>query len=282
MAAGTGDGRESESTSKQDDAWLEGVYRSSWKKLVQASRDYLGLSAEDAENLAQRVFNHLTKKLRAGTLQRIQDPFGFLWRIAKRVHIKADKKRSEERLPDDNDIPDPENLAALEARIASPEAGPATLMVSDENQKLLAQALLSLDPLARSVLELHFQGRRYDDIATELGISVENAEKLKERALAGIRRWLGEYRSSILQQGPKPKTNRAAKLAIRGLPKDCQIPIWELYVEKRERPAIARKLGLSPEGLEERIRRGEALLAERCKIKIPEELEAALANRARV
>lgn len=78
-----------------------------------------------------------------------------------------------------------------EADFAQPETPESLLHVHELTQRLDAE-IAALPPQSRRAFLLHrYEGKRYADIAAELGISVKAVEHLVSRALARLRTGLG-------------------------------------------------------------------------------------------
>jgi RNA polymerase sigma-70 factor (ECF subfamily) len=70
-------------------------------------------------------------------------------------------------------------------------ANPERLLIAGEQHERLAQALMSLTPNYRVIIELrHYQGFSYDEIATTLAIPLSDVKSRLFRARRHLRTWL--------------------------------------------------------------------------------------------
>lgn len=104
----------------------------------------------------------------------VHDPVALLWTVAKRVAIKARRRRAYD-MDSKTGIRDPPS-ATLE---------PWQVLAQKETVERLSQALSELRPTYASVIKAHyFDGRSCTELATEYGVS---REVIKMRLLRGRR-----------------------------------------------------------------------------------------------
>jgi RNA polymerase sigma-70 factor (ECF subfamily) len=139
----------------------------------------LVLSKPVAEDLVSDVFLTFWK---ARTHERITACYGaYLYRAVRNRalnHLRYELHQTRPLEPD-------------EADFAQPETPESLLHVHELTQRLDAE-IAALPPQSRRAFLLHrYEGKRYADIAAELGISVKAVEHLVSRVLARLRTGLG-------------------------------------------------------------------------------------------
>jgi len=255
----------------QDAAWLETVYTSAWKRLVDALISQRRLTPEAAEDVAEEAFRILERKVREATLPVLEDPFAYLYTTAKRLESRLGKKLR--RGPVSLDAAGPDSRGE---RLASLARGPASTLFAAEDLQLVLAALDGMPPRDRAIVERYFQGTPMEEIARDSDLGLKGAYSVLERSLEAIRAEVGRYRSSVLDTGPKPRTRKAALEAIRLLPREYAGIVEDVYIDRRSLEDAALRQGLSPQAAAERLRHGEEILARRFDLKLPDELSALL------
>ena len=114
-------------------------------------------------------------------------------RLADQVrrHLKAKRRdaRLERRLADELD----KSSQDLEEQVAARQSTPSSQAARRERAVLLAEALKALPADYQEVIVLrHLEGLPFAEIAGQMDRSVDSVEKLWVRALAGLRRALGD------------------------------------------------------------------------------------------
>jgi RNA polymerase sigma-70 factor (ECF subfamily) len=109
--------------------------------------------------------------------------------VRRHIKAKARDARLERRLTDELG----RSSQALEASLAARQSTPSHQAAQRERAVLLAEALRNLPPDYEEVIVLrHLDGLSFADVAARVGRSVDSVEKLWVRALARLRRALGE------------------------------------------------------------------------------------------
>jgi RNA polymerase sigma-70 factor (ECF subfamily) len=152
-------------------------------------------SREEAEDAVQTTFLNVHRGLERGVVPEYE--LAWLFKIAQNVcHNRHQSARRRGRVEAAHD------LDALQDVIASPDRSPAVSLGE------LTQALGSIPMRQRRALLLReFQGYSYDEIASELGISVAAVETLLFRARRSIAQQLG-------QSGATSGTRRGAAASV--------------------------------------------------------------------
>jgi RNA polymerase sigma-70 factor, ECF subfamily len=114
-------------------------------------------------------------------------------RLADQVrrHLKAKRRdiRLERRLADELD----KSSQDLEEQLTARQNNPSSQAARRERAVLLAEALKTLPADYQEVIVLrHLEGLPFAEVAGQMGRSVDSVEKLWVRALAGLRRALGD------------------------------------------------------------------------------------------
>jgi RNA polymerase sigma-70 factor (ECF subfamily) len=108
-----------------------------------------------------------------------------------RRHLKAQRRdaRLEHRLAEELG----RSSQDLEHRLAAPQSTPSSQAARRERAVLLAEALQALPADYEEVIVLrHLEGLSFAEVAGRMGRSVDSVEKLWVRALARLRRALGD------------------------------------------------------------------------------------------
>ena len=143
---------------------------------------------EEAADIVQDAFLRAYQALDRFEQDRPLAPW--LCRIAINLALnRLKRQRPMLSLEDDEEGP------ALELPDTSAE--PQAQLLQKEQQEILRQAILALSPEQRAVIELrHFQGLAYDEIAGQLGLSMNNVKTRLFRARKKLRQIL-EQRGEV-------------------------------------------------------------------------------------
>lgn len=152
-------------------------------------------SREEAEDAVQTTFLNVQRGLGRGVVPEYE--LAWLFKIAQNVcHNRHQSARRRGRVEATHD------LDALQDVIASPDRSPAVSLGE------LTSALGAIPARQRRALVLReFEGCSYDEIASELGVSVSAVETLLFRARRAVAQQLE-------QSGAKPRSQRSAAAAI--------------------------------------------------------------------
>ncbi len=136
----------------------------------------------DVEDILQDVFYELVLADRAA--RRIENVGAWLFRVARnRVTDLFRRKRPEAAAGDDS--------PALEDLLPSPDAGPEAVYARSVLLDALADALDELPPEQRFVFLAHeAEGRSFQELAAETGVSVNTLLSRKRYAVLHLRRRL--------------------------------------------------------------------------------------------
>ncbi len=147
------------------------------RPLLHARLRGLGLTAEDAEDVAHESFLRLLRHLlEARTDENLR---GWIFRVAH--NLSMDVHRSNRHY---------QHSAPLESErgrqdhhdAADPAPDPEDVLIQEERFLRLQQGLMQLTVQQRNCVMLRAQGLRYREIASSLGISVQRVAKLLERS----------------------------------------------------------------------------------------------------
>jgi RNA polymerase sigma-70 factor (ECF subfamily) len=133
------------------------------------------MQRQDAEDLAQEVYLRL---LRIDASKRVEKPVAYIFGIASHVvaDFKSGSRPGHERLEEHEDEPDD--------RVSSPDDLADRLNL----QQQLERAFARLPRTHAMVLIAHkHRGLSYEEVATELGLSIHTVEKYVTQAKAVIR-----------------------------------------------------------------------------------------------
>ena len=168
------------------EAWNEIVRRHSHRVLVSLlARD---VPLELAEDLTQEVWLHLMERQREGRLGRLRFP-GLAIAQARWLALEADRtRRRRERIAGPvQRLGDPE----LE-EVVDPAAGPDQVAADRGRWEVLCRALGRCPARARQVFEAVYgpQGRSQNDVARDLGLSLQRVRQILCEVRARLRRAL--------------------------------------------------------------------------------------------
>lgn len=139
----------------------------------------LGLSAGQAQEVAQEVFLRLYVTMRDG--EEIQNIRGWVFRVAHNYGLKVKAKEREHGAIDD----------AIE-RSPGIEATPERQAIENERQRRIREAFQALSPQQRQCLQLRAAGLRYREIGETVGIGTSTVNEFIRRAVTRLRKALHE------------------------------------------------------------------------------------------
>ena len=144
----------------------------------------------DVEDILQDVFYELVEANRL--LMPIDHVTGWLFRVARNRIIDLFRKRRPESFSDTADaLGDDDERMQLEDLLPSPDAGPDALYARRVLLDELALALAELPADQRHVFVAHeLEGRSFQEIATETGVSVNTLLSRKRYAVLHLRKRL--------------------------------------------------------------------------------------------
>jgi RNA polymerase sigma-70 factor, ECF subfamily len=169
------------------------VSRSRFEQLVLAHRNaaynlayWILQSPDDAEDAVQDAY---VRAFRAFDTFAGNDPRPWLLAIVRNVAYTAFSARKQSRkvirLIDDSN----EEKSVDGAEAATQDPSPETVVIIQQEHKLLLQALAGLSPLQRDVLVLReMEGLSYKDIADIMGTEIGTVMSRLSRARAELRR----------------------------------------------------------------------------------------------
>jgi RNA polymerase sigma-70 factor (ECF subfamily) len=134
---------------------------------------------EEAADISQEAFLRAYQALASFQTDRPLAPW--LCRIAINLALNRLKQRQPALSLDEETGYEPPDLSAE----------PHTVLLQAEQQQILRQAILALPPEQRALIELrHFQDQSYEEIAADLGISLNNVKIRLFRARQQLRQTL--------------------------------------------------------------------------------------------
>jgi RNA polymerase sigma-70 factor, ECF subfamily len=137
----------------------------------------LGLSSEDADEVAQETFLRLHSHLLAQG--RVENLRGWIFRVAQNL-AHDQRRRSSTRAAGSLD----ESAEAQHAVDA--QAGPEQQLLQDERTARLHQAMQALPARQQQCLRLRAEGLRYREIAEALGVGVSTVAEAIHQALTRL------------------------------------------------------------------------------------------------
>ena len=138
----------------------------------------IGLSPEQAQDVAQEVFLKLYAQLRAG--DEIYNPRGWIFRVAHNEALKL-KART---------IPQLEIAPGLEPEDPRPSA--ESELLDKSSRARLQKAIAELSPQQRQVLHLRSEGLRLREIGETIGIKTSTVNEFLRRAVARLKKVMDE------------------------------------------------------------------------------------------
>ena len=239
---------------------------------------------EVVEDAVADVFTELTTKAQAGTPLTIEkEPFQYLvGAVRHRIGRKGIDPDPVARAESEDG--DPSGYAVLRDPA---QRRPLSIVIGAEALEVTQRALAELDDAERQIVELvQAEGLNLREAALRLGITHDAARKAQARAMKKLGDARGRYSSTFIEEADsytyKPRTRRGAIQAIELLPKEHRDMLHERYVLGRSEKDAARGLGLSPEAYAARLAHAEELFKKKYGMNLPDELEAALRNDARI
>jgi RNA polymerase sigma factor (sigma-70 family) len=146
----------------------------------------------DAEDILQDVFYKLVEANRL--LMPIDHVTAWLFRVARNRITDLFRKKKTESFSDSAIVNDDDELLQLEDLLPSPDAGPEALYA---RRVLLDELELALDELPkeqRDVFVAHeFEGRSFEEIASDTGVSVNTLLSRKRYAVLRLRQRLQSF-----------------------------------------------------------------------------------------
>jgi RNA polymerase sigma-70 factor, ECF subfamily len=139
----------------------------------------LGISAAQAQEVAQEVFLRLYVTLRDG--EDIQNIRGWVFRVAHNYGLKLKAKEREHGAIDDG----------IE-RSAGSGPSPEHEALENERQRRIRNAFRELSPQQRQCLQLRAAGLRYREIGETVGIGTSTVNEFIRRAVKRLRNALHE------------------------------------------------------------------------------------------
>jgi len=141
----------------------------------------------DTGDLVQSVLGDLWPQLRA---LEFRDQSSFTALLVTRLRWKAGSRRRDLHAGKRREDRRATGLSPDE--IPSQPASPLEGQVSKEEAERTVEALFRLPPQDRTAVRLHMEGASSEEIAQEIGVSVNAARKRLERALRRLRLQLGD------------------------------------------------------------------------------------------
>jgi RNA polymerase sigma-70 factor (ECF subfamily) len=136
----------------------------------------LGLDPGRAQESAQEVFLRLYASLKKG--EQIQNPRGWIFRVAHNYGLKVRARQSNESAFDAN----------LESMLAAPTGTPEHELLERERMLSFHRAVEGLSDQQKRCLFLRMEGLRYPEIGAALGISTSAVGEFLRRAMARLRK----------------------------------------------------------------------------------------------
>jgi RNA polymerase sigma factor (sigma-70 family) len=138
--------------------------------------------AADAEDILQDVFYEFVLAFRL--MQPVEQAAAWLFRVARNRITDFLRKKRPDPLPVDADG----QPLSVEELLPSPHAGPDAAYARKVLLEALADAIDDLPPNQRSVFLAHeVEGRSFQDLAAETGVSVNTLLSRKHYAVARLR-----------------------------------------------------------------------------------------------
>lgn len=147
--------------------------------------------AGEAEDLCQETLRIAIESLRAGRLREKEKVASYLWGIA---HNLAERSRVRSARAAD---------AGVLERLPDPSLGPDERLLESERRRLLQVALARLAARDREVLSAFYLRETHKaDICSRMGISSEQFDVIKFRALKRLSRLFRIFESAAEMPGP--------------------------------------------------------------------------------
>lgn len=163
-----------------NDGVFDQIYRSEKPRL----KRYFDWKAgpEVSQDLVQDVF---AKALAGGRVDRLENPAGYLWRIAQNLVVDQVRKRRRQ----------PVQVEFDETMHSRATTDLEALLEADELQARYERALATLSPRTREIFLMHRVDEcTYDEIAQRVGITCAGVEYHMSKALVHLASRLGVER----------------------------------------------------------------------------------------
>lgn len=174
---------------KTENAAFSKIYRVYFPKLVRFSREYV-VSTEDAENIVQDIFMYLWEH--RDMLESLTNPNAFLFTLTKNrcIDFYRHKVRTESKKESLDALSERELKLKMEALQQFDE----NMFTVDDIDALLNKAIAHLPEKCRQVFILsRMEGMKYEEIATQLNISVNTVQNHIVTALRKLKVELKDY-----------------------------------------------------------------------------------------
>ncbi len=174
------------------------------------------------------------------------DPRSFLFIAAQNWLVDQARKDSSHR-----EVPLQKETAETAQTMIDPQAREAIqAMESSEIRGVANPVVEKFDETTRKIIELRRQGKEFEEIAKQVGLSAKTACKKYERAIRRVKRALGEHFSSFISSGDHDErrwvnSRRSAEQAIDLLPSPYNKVVFLRLVKKMTEQEIAARLGVS-------------------------------------
>jgi RNA polymerase sigma factor (sigma-70 family) len=167
---------------------FERLFVREYPRVVAAAYRVLG-DEHAAEDAAQEAFVDFQRRYPADA------PFAAAWLHAAAVHGALNRLRAERRRQRRESDPSVAPGTSDGAAAAMDAADPATVVVAAETRREVRRALARMAPRNAAVLVLRYSGLSYAEVATVLGVPVNQVGTLLRRAEAGLRKELHDVAS---------------------------------------------------------------------------------------
>ncbi|MEM1412947.1 MAG: sigma-70 family RNA polymerase sigma factor [Pseudomonadota bacterium] len=156
---------------------ITALYQAFAGQLAASIRRSFGNGPPDPEDVAQQSFQKLIER---GDLESIDNPRGFLWRIARNL-VLGEKRAQEVRTRHDY------RIEQLYFPLRDDTSDPQRISLAREQLKVINEVLRQMPEKRRRAVVLHrIDGLTVADVGRRLGISRQNAAKHLARGVADI------------------------------------------------------------------------------------------------
>lgn len=161
--------------------WFEQVYTEHFERMYRYAFS-ITKSKDLAEDVVEEVFLNIWEKQDGD--QQIMEVERYLYVSVKHAALRMVSKNPHQFLYSDYQ----------EAVQVADQIDPESILLHDELQQIINQAIESLSPHCRLVYDLiKNKGKSYQEVAEELGVSKKTLEGHISKALASIRKELTQY-----------------------------------------------------------------------------------------
>lgn len=246
------------------------------------------ISIDVAEEVTASVFAELLEAASTGAPRVVASDAKALPYLKEAVRRAAFNFRS--NLANQDQALGNEAMGAGSDMVDPAQRRPLSIIDAEQKWRTAKTAWDRLPQRTRQLLTLvDFEDVPLAEAARTLGLEQREAYDLYEETHRDLARELGRTWSTFIVPAPKdlskggykPRTRRAALEHIDDLPKEQRDVLRATHVDELPEMDAARRLGLSPEGLRERLQRANELLSQKTGCTV-DEIRAALANRRRV